>query len=135
MAAKKRVPAGEVRTWAEGKGLIEAGKVGKLSQDTIDAFHKSNKNKEYVPAKFVKTVQVKATRTLDNGKKVPVQKNINLMEARAAIRAAGIDVGARGRIPEKYLRAFAGDYLATVVQEMNATPVAAIAETTTEVAA
>lgn len=47
-AAKESVTAAEVRTWAQGKGLIGEGvRTGRISAEVTEAFNKAHKTKSF----------------------------------------------------------------------------------------
>lgn len=97
----------DVRAWARENGMT-VGERGKLPPEVIKEFNKAHKNAPYKQAEFVPTVNVRGVRVV-NGRKVPIQQNVNLTEVRAAAAAAGVEIGARGRIPADILSAYVAD--------------------------
>jgi len=120
MASTKIVPASTVRQWAvENLTKIEGlpkdyqiGERGRLHPLVREAFTKANKGVRYdVGHKEAKTVKVTAVKTTESGRKVPVTKKVNISEARAAAKKAGVLVGERGMPQKAILLAFArGDF-------------------------
>jgi len=122
MARKTEVSGSVVRTWAnsedgqafmtawaaeqDGREVPTVGARGKFSQTLIDLFHKANKGQKYV-TKLVPTIKVKGVRVSDSGRKTPVQVTATLAEVRAFAEAEGLPVGARGRVSQDVLTAFA----------------------------
>ena len=97
----------DVRAWARENGMT-VGERGKLPPEVIKEFNKAHKNAPYRQAEFVQTVNVRGVRVV-NGRKVPIQTNVRLPEVRAAAAEAGIEIGARGRIPADILSAYVAD--------------------------
>lgn len=112
MARKTEVAGSVVREWANseaGKSALAAegltvGVRGKFSAKVITLFEKENKGKRYVE-KLPRSIKVKGIRESASGRKVPVQVTATMPELRAFALANG--GGARGRISEDTLRAFA----------------------------
>lgn len=102
----KNATATEVRTWAEENGLIGEGQRGRLGHSVITQFNKAHRSSKYVfnygsgPAPKVAKVTAKA-----DGRP-PITRTVNLMEVRAAARAAGHDVGNHGRLTQDVLQSF-----------------------------
>lgn len=90
-----------VRAWAESVGAIPAGQRGRLGADVIAAYNAKNGLKHTEKA-FVKTLVVKAK----PAKGRTVTKRVSVPDVRAAAKAAGINVGERGRIPQTVLSAY-----------------------------
>ena len=109
MAAKTRKVArpADVRAWAREQGMT-VGERGKFPPDVIKAYNKAHKHAPYRQAEFVPTVNVRGIRVV-NGRKVPVQQKVSLTEVRKAAEAAGVEIGARGRIPADILTAYVAD--------------------------
>ena len=122
MASTKIVTASVVREWAKGlpdlttiEGLPEnyqIGDRGRLNPAVRVAFDKTHKGVRYeVGHKEAKTVKVTAVKTNDKGRKVPVTRKVNISEARAAAKAAGLPVGERGMPSKAILMGFVrGDF-------------------------
>ena len=110
----KQVVASTVRAWAVEQGLT-VGSRGRLDPKVREAFEKAHKGQKYTEGnKSPKTVKVTATSVSAKGRKTPVTKVVDIAEARAAAQAAGVSVGARGRVRQNVLVAFAqgGDFSA-----------------------
>ncbi len=110
-----------VRAFATEQGLT-VGARGRFSQDLVDSFNKGRRSEQkYVAATHVKTIKVSGTRVSSNGRKTPVTLNATHGQVRAAAQAAGVELGARGRIPASVLTAFAsGTLVAQVATEVTA---------------
>lgn len=99
MAARKNVPAAQVRSWfneAKPEGVPAPGKRGRLHPSTIAAFHKANPRLRYETASEAEkpTITVPVT-TLDKaGRKRTTQVTLTTEAARAAL---GHPKGKRGR--------------------------------------
>lgn len=105
MARRVEVSGSEVRAFAKAEG-IEVGARGRFSKELVDAFHKANKGKRYMP-NHVPTRKISGTRETANGRKVPVTVTATLAEVRAFAKDAGLPIGARGRVSRPVLAAFA----------------------------
>ena len=115
MSVKSASPA-EVRAWglAQNPPLAKDGN-GKFSKALIDAYNKAHRTK-YRPGQFRPQVLVTAKGATGR----PLRGIVNVAEARAALVAAGIPVGERGRLrPE----ALAQGYL--LVREASKAPASA----------
>lgn len=99
MAARKNVPAAQVRSWfseAKPEGVPAPGKRGRLHPSTIAAFHKANPRLRYETASEAEkpTITVPVV-TLDKaGRKRTTQVTLTTEAARAAL---GHPKGKRGR--------------------------------------
>lgn len=95
-----------VRAWAESVGAIATNadgghQRGRLGADVISAYNAKHGLKA-VEAAFVKTVKVSAK----PAKGRTVTRTVSIPQVRAAARAAGVTVGARGRVPQSVLSAY-----------------------------
>jgi uncharacterized protein with GYD domain len=126
MASKRVVGAGAVREWAQseaGQAVLTAegltvGARGKFSEKLLDAFHKANRGVKYGVG-HVEPVSIKGSRKTEAGRTVPVTVKATLSEVRAwaqseEAQAAGVTVGARGRVSSATLAAFASRPKTTV---------------------
>lgn len=99
MAARKNVPAAQVRAWfaeAQPEGVPTPGSRGRLHPDTIEAFHKANPRLKYETASEAekRTVTVPVTKIDKAGRKRTAQVTMTTDEARAVL---GHEKGKRGR--------------------------------------
>lgn len=105
MAARKNVPAAEVRSWGRANvslvpeaaraGLGENAR-GRIHPDLLAAFRKANPRKDYaVKVAESRTVTVPVVMLDKAGRKTTRKATIATSEARAAL---GHDAGRRGRI-------------------------------------
>lgn len=114
MAARKNVPAAQVRAWfaeVAPKGVPAPGKRGRLHPDTVEAFHKANPRLRYETASEAEkpTITVPVV-TLDKaGRKRTAQRTITTEAAREAM---GHPKGRRGR--------FSREDLSDVLSQMEA---------------
>ena len=123
MSASNVPTPADVRAFAVKNDLPAGGARGRLPQATIDAFNKGRKN-VYVPgAPRPAKIKVSGVRTNARGRKTPVTMNATHGEVRAAAEAAGVSLGARGRIPSPVLSAFASGTLSELAATQ--TPVTA----------
>lgn len=105
MAARKNVPAAQVRSWfneAKPEGVTAPGSRGRLHPSTIAAFHKANPRMRYETASEAEkpTITVPVT-TLDKaGRKRTKQVTLTTEAARAAL---GHPKGKRGRFAKSDL--------------------------------
>lgn len=91
-----------VREWAQAEGLVPTEhKRGRLPASVVKAFNKAHGQK-YVPAAYVETVE----HTAKPAKGRSVTRKVNIADVRRACVAAGVEVGARGRLPKSVLDAF-----------------------------
>lgn len=90
----------QVRVWAIDNGLILAGQRGRLGAEVIKFYNAAHALK-HTEHTFVKTVKVSAK----PAKGRTVTRTVNVSQVRAAARAAGVEVGARGRLPKSVLDA------------------------------
>lgn len=114
MAARKNVPAAQVRAWfaeAAPKGVPAPGKRGRLHPETVEAFHKANPRLRYdVASEAEKPTITVPVVTLDkSGRKRTVKRTITTEEARNAL---GHPKGRRGR--------FSHDILSDVLSQREA---------------
>lgn len=125
------VAANVVREWAKGtdlskiKGLPEnytVGERGRLHPAIREAYAKSHRGKVYVEKtpKAPKAVKVTAVTTDAKGRKRPVTRSVVVSEARALAQAAGLTVGARGRLPKAVLQSAALGTLSARVAQVQA---------------
>jgi hypothetical protein len=90
----------EVRAFARAQGL-PVGKRGRFAPSLVKAFNDAS------PVKYVEAGHVPArevTVTAANHRKVT--RRVNPAQVRAAAKAAGIEVGARGRLPREVINRF-----------------------------
>jgi hypothetical protein len=114
--SKVAVPSA-VRSWAREnlssiEGLPEGYTVGDRGQfhpAIIAAYNKANPRRKYVRAAYVNpgaTVKVTVVKQNASGRKTPITKTVVVSEARAAAKAAGVPLGAQGRVPASVLSDF-----------------------------
>jgi hypothetical protein len=113
--ARKSVNGSAVREWANSEAgaaaLAEAGLTvgtrGRFSEKVVELFQKSTKQKYevgLVPTRKISGVRVNP----DTGRKTPVTVSATLGEVRAwAAGQPDLAVGARGRVSQEVLTAFA----------------------------
>lgn len=97
----KFAPASAVREFAR-QNDIEVGARGLFSTELVKAFNAKSPVK-YRKGAYVPTVTVKAK----PAKGRTVERRVNVAQARAAALAAGVPVGARGRLPQSVLADYA----------------------------
>lgn len=107
MARKTVVNGAVVRAWLSENGQA-VGSRGRFSQGQIDAFEDANPGQKYgvghVEPRKITGVRINA----ESGRKTPVTVKATLPEVRAWAQAQpGIQVGAKGRISDSVLAAFA----------------------------
>lgn len=112
MASRRNVGGNEVRAWAKAEGLA-VGERGRFSAELVEAFHKANKKVRYT-ANFVPTRKISGVRETESGRKVPVTVTATLAQVREFAQAEGLAIGARGRVSQDVLAAFAARPKATV---------------------
>lgn len=112
MARIVATPA-DVRSFAAKKN-IPVTSTGRLSAELIEAFNTGQKTHTYsIGVRPVQTVKVTGRRKLDNGKTIPVTKNISTAMVRAAAADAGVSLGRRGRVSSAAVQAtISGDWSA-----------------------
>src|SRR5690606_22653787 len=115
MAFKTASPA-QVRAFAAEKGF-QVGARGKFSDELVKAFNTEHRCTPYRAGQFVPTE--KHTVKPEKGRKVT--RTINLSEVRAAAREAGVQVGARGRIPTQVKDAYVLGTLSSLVPQVDET--------------
>jgi hypothetical protein len=112
--ARKSVDGAAVREWANSEAGAAAlaaegltvGARGRFSEKVVDLFQKSTKQKYEVG--LVATRKISGIRVNpDTGRKTPVTVSATLPEVRAWAQAEGLTAGARGRLSEGVLAAFA----------------------------
>ena len=99
-SVKVTATAAEVRAFARAQG-ITVGKRGRFAPTLVKAFNDAN------PVKYVEAGHVPArevTVTAANHRKVI--RRVNPAQVRAAARAAGVEVGERGRLPREVVEKF-----------------------------
>ena len=101
----------QVRSWAEGQGLIKSGQRGRLGAEVIKAYNKANGVK-HTEAKYVKTV--KHTVKPPKGRKI--ERTLVINDVRKAAAAAGVKVGAQGTLPKAVLDAYVLGTLSTLAE-------------------
>lgn len=90
--------AADVRAWATVNGITV--RPGRLSSDVVKAFHDANKGSRYVVG-YVEPQPVRVTAirvSPTTGRKTPVTRSLTIGDVRAAATAAGVTLGARGRV-------------------------------------
>lgn len=108
---KKSASASEVREWAREQG-VAVGKRGRLAPDVVKAYNAAHRIK-HVEAAHVETVEV--TAKPEKGR--AITRRVNISQAREAAREAGVEVGARGRLPKSVLSAFVLGTLSDLASE------------------
>lgn len=99
--AFKPVSPSTVRSYFDSIGQpIPA--TGRISDEHREAYNKANKGRPYVPGAYRPTVEVTA-KPAEGGRKVTRKVNVN--DVRAEALAAGVPVGARGRLPREVMEA------------------------------
>lgn len=90
----------EVRAFARAQG-IAVGSRGRFAPTLVKAFNDANSVK-YVEAGHIPAREV--TVTAANNRKVT--RRVNPAQVRAAAKAAGVEVGERGRLPREVIEKF-----------------------------
>ncbi len=105
-SVKSGPSAAQVRAWGRAQGITEGtkeGTRGRLNPALVSAFNAKHKGSNaYKEGASVETVTVKAK----PAKGRTIVRTVNVAQVRAAAKAAGLPVGARGRVPAEMLSAY-----------------------------
>lgn len=103
MSKSTATTATVVRQWAESEGLIGKGQRGRLGTDVIKAFNATVSRSKRYPLTYERKPAPTVKHTAKAQGRPPVTKAVNFADVRKRAQSAGVDVGARGRLPRNVL--------------------------------
>lgn len=103
-SVKASPTAADVRAFALAQGITEGyGSRGRIAPTVVEAFNKGKRGTaRYAEKAVTKVVEV----SVKPEKGRTIVRTVSVEQVRAAARAAGVEVGARGRLPHSVLVSF-----------------------------